>query len=214
MKKVLFLALLASTSLLYADEITFTGVNFAGSTFSASAAGLSFGNVVNVLVTDNTTGKSIMLLSVQSGSTGTATDFVPGPPLIADYNGAGANSVLVMTGGHTYLSGAMEDSGRLEAEWPNRAGAFLSRFNVSFVDPAVLTELGTSTRFAPEGSVSLTLGETAFDGTTLHATLGGSQITIETQAVTVVPEVRSLFLYGTGILVCLLPLRRITRQHF
>lgn len=199
MRKLIVLALLGYSLSGWADEITFTGVNFAGSTFQASAAGLSFQNVVNVLVTDNTTGKSVMLLSVQSGNTGASTDFVPGPPLEADYLAGGAGSVLIASGGHTYLSGSMEDSGRLEAEYPNRAGAFLSRFNVSFVDPAVLAELGTSTHFAPEGSVSLTIGETSFDGTTLHATLGGSQVTIETEPVTVVPEAATLLLFGMGM---------------
>lgn len=209
MRKCLALALLLYSLPALCDEVTWTCVNFSQTTVSASAAGLQFANCVNVLVTDNNNGHSIMLFALGSGSTGAATSFTPGPPLIADYNGAGADSVLVATGGHTFLSGTMEDSGRLEAEWPDRAGAFLSRFNVTFVDSTVLTELGTSAHWEPEGSVSLTLAETTFDGTTLGGTLGGGQFTITTTGV--VPENASLFLFGTGMAVATVGVRRYWR---
>lgn len=190
---------LSAIAVVWADEVTFTGVNFGHSTLTATAGGLQFANVINVLATDNSTGKSVMLLSIQSGNTGASTDFVAGPPLVADYLGSGAGSVLVASNGHTFLSGMMEDSGRAEAEYPDRAGAFLSRFLVNFVDPAVLTELGTSTHWKPEGSVSLTFAQTRFDGAsgTLDAVLGGSQITIETTGIT--PEVTPLWLLVTGM---------------
>lgn len=204
MKKFFVVALLSALPAL-ADEVTFTAVNFANSTFSASSSSLMFGNAVNVLVTDNTTGKSVMLLSIQSGNTGASTDFTAGPPLIADYMGSGAQSVLIASSGHTYLTGDMADSGRLEAEWPDRAGAFLSRFHVDFVDPAVLKELGTGPRWAPEGSVSLTFAQTAFDGTTLDATLGGSQITIETEGI--IPEPGCLWLMATGMFLTSLAMK-------
>ena len=203
MKRSLLLILLGLSIAAYGDEITCTGINFAHSSFSASAAGLALGNAVNVLCTDNTTGKDAMLISIQSGSTGASTDFVPGPPLTADYSHGGTNSVLIASGGTTFLSGIMEDSGRLEAEWPNRAGAFLSRFHVTSVDPTILTDLGlpSTTHIAPEGSVSLTIGETSFNGTTLDATLGGSQITIETQSA--VAEPLTMVLFGTGTLLAM-----------
>lgn len=201
MKKIsaMLLFCFIAATLSFADEITFTAVNLSHSTFSADDVALMFGNAINVLVTDNTTGKSIMLLSVQSGNTGPATDFVPGPPLIADYSAAGANSVLIASTGTTYLSGDMQDSGRLEADYPDKAGAFLSRFHVDFVSPTILLELGTSTHFAPEGSVSLTVAETSFTDGILNATLGGSQITIETQPP--VPEPTTVLFWLGGTLI-------------
>lgn len=208
MKRLLLFLLLVAPMAMFGDEVTFTFVNLSSATFSASAAGLAFDHAINVLVTDNTTGKNIMLLATDSGFTGSATHFDPGPPLVADYLGSGSGSVLIMTGSTTYLTGRMEDSGRLEAEYPSRAGAFLSRFLVDAVDPAILTALGTSTHFAPEGSVSLTIAETSFDGTTLHGTLGGGQVTIET--VSVVPEPAGLALAGVGLLGTLAVMRRKT----
>lgn len=201
MKRVLLVGILGLAAMAaQADQVTFTCVNFSHSTFSATAAELQFANCVNVLVTDNSTGKSEMLLAVDSGNTGAATDFKPGPPLEADYLGSGAGSALIAASGHTYLTGTMADGGRLEANYPNAAGAFLSRFHVDFVDPAVLTALGSPTHWAPDGSVSLTLAETSFDGTTLHATLGGGEYTITTLAAAV-PEVPTgtMLLFGIGL---------------
>lgn len=199
--KLAALVLLAASSLAaFGDEITFTAVNLSHATFTGSDVALMFGNAINVLVTDNTTGKSEMLLGVQSGNTGSATHFDPGPPLIADYLGSGAASVLIASTGHIFLSGEMADSGRLEADYPDKAGAFLSRFHVTSVDPAILVSLGTSTNFAPEGSVSLTVAQTSFNNGTLSATLGGSQITIETQPA-VVPETSGILLWAGGTLI-------------
>lgn len=198
MRKLWLLAVLLFATMAVADEITFTFLNFNSTTFDATASELAFANASNVLVTDNSNGHSMMLTAVDSGDTGTATHFDPGPPLIVDYNGSGANSVLIEAGGHVYLSGSMDDEGRLEAQYPNKAGAFLSRFTPSFVDPAILTALGTSTNFTSDGSVSLTLAKTSFDGKMLNATLGGGAVTIETAAP--VPEPASLSLLGGGLL--------------
>lgn len=214
MKRLLALALLTFATTLMADEITFTFVNLSNATFSADAAGLQFANAVNIVATNADNGKQVTLTALDSGHTGAATMFAAGPPLEADYAGAGAGSALVATGSTVFLSGTMLDDGRLEANYPDKAGAFLSRFHVDAVDPAILLELGTTAQWAPEGSLSLTLAETAFDGTTLHATLGGGEFTITTVPVTVVPEAATLLLYGLGLLLCLRPLRRITRQHF
>lgn len=212
MKKLALLAVLFAAFVARADEITFTFVNLALASFSASAAELQFAGGSNVIVTDNSTGKSVILLSTASGHTGTATDFVAGPPLIGDYNGAGAGSVLVATGSTAFLSGSMEDSGRLEAEWPNRAGAFLSRFLVNSVASSVLVSLGlpADTVIAPEGSVALTIAQTRFDGTTLTGTLGGGQITIET--VPAVPEPAGIGFAGLGMVVIAILVRRC--RHF
>lgn len=179
-----------------ADEVTFTFVNLSNATFEADKGQLVFGNAVNVLVTDNTNGKSMTLTALDSGNTGAATHFAPGPPLQADYSGSGPASALVAASGHVFLSGTVLDGGRLEADYPDKAGAFLSRFHVDIVDPAVLTSLGTSTHFSPDGSVSLTLAETSFDGTTLHAVLGGGEFTITTEAP--VPESPSAILLMIG----------------
>lgn len=193
---------LFSATFVSADQITWTFVNLGNSSFDATASQLAFGNAINVLVTDNTNGHSMMLSALDSGNTGTATDFVVGPPLVADYNGSGANSALIAASSHVFLSGSMEDSGRLEAEYPDRAGAFLSRFHVDSVDTAVLIALGSPTHWEPEGSVSLTLAETSFDGTTLHAVLGGGEFTITTEAP--VPETASATLFGVGTLISIL----------
>lgn len=181
---------------LAADEITFTFVNLSNATFSASASGLAFSQAVNVLVSDNNTGKSVMLTALDSGNTGASTDFTVGPPLVVDYLGSGTNSALVATGTRTFLAGEMADSGRLEANYPDGAGAFLSRFHVSFVDPTILTELGTSTHWEPDGSVSLTLAETHFADGVLTATLGGGEFTITTTAP--VSEPLTMLLMGSG----------------
>lgn len=200
MRKALLLVVLsASATMAYADIVTFTFLDFNTATFSATASGLSFANATNVLVTDNTTGKSMTLTAIDSGNTGTATHFDPGPPLIVDYLGSGPNSVEIESGGHVFLSGSMDNEGRLEAEYPNKAGAFLSRFTPSFVDPAILTALGTSTHFTNDASVSLTLAQTSFDGKMLDATLGGGAVTIETTTAT--PEPASLSLVGGGLLL-------------
>lgn len=209
MKKILAVALLGLATTVWADEVTWTCVNFAQSSVSGSATEFQFANCINVLVTNNTNGKSVMLTAVDSGNTGTSTDFTAGPPLVADYNGSGPRSILVTSNGHDFLTGEMADSGRLEAQWPDRAGAFLSRFHVTFVDSAVLAELGTGPRWEPEGSVSLTLAETAFNGTTLTGTLGGGEYTITTTGIT--PEVATLFLYGTGLTAIMLAGRRYWR---
>lgn len=190
------IALLALSVAGFASQITFTFLNFNNATFGASQDQLMFGGAINVLVTNNSNGDSMTLAAVDSGNTGHSTHFDPGPPLIVDYLGSGANSVLIESGSHVFLAGSMEDSGRLEAEYPDRAGAFLSRFNVSFVDPAVLAALGSSTKFAPEGSVSLTVADTSFDGMKLDATLGGGSVTIETVAP--VPELSPIALIGSG----------------
>lgn len=208
MRKLLVVALLSLGTLAMADEVTWTCVNFSHTSFSATAAGLQFASCVNVLVTNNSNGKSVMLFASDSGKTGAATSFAPGPPLEADYTGAGAGSVLVATGSTTFLSGTMLDDGRLEANYPDKAGAFLSRFHVDSVDPTILLELGTTTKWAPEGSVSLTLAETSFDGVTLNATLGGAEFTIETVPVTTVPELGTMFLFGAGLGMMTLYMRR------
>lgn len=206
MKKYLLMAVLSLSSFAFGDEITFSFVNLSNATFSASASELQFANAVNVLVTDNSNGKSMTLTALDSGNTGTSTRFAAGPPLEADYLGSGANSALVAASGHVFLSGTMEDSGRLEAAYPDKPGAFLSRFLVTTVDPAILAELGTGPRWAPEGSVSLTLAETSFDGTTLTATLGGGEFTITTEAA--VPETATLLLFGTGLLMTMAGAKR------
>lgn len=188
------LALLASLPLAANDIVTFSFVNTDSSFFSATASVLTFGNAQNVLVTDNTTGKEIVLNSIDSGNTGSATHVDVGPPLVIDYNGSGPGSVLIASGGHTYLSGMMDNEGRLEAEYPGGAGAFLSRFTPTFVDPAILTALGAPTTFSKDASVSLTLEQSEFDGTRLSSILGGGSITIETT-----PEPDTLALMGTGL---------------
>lgn len=199
MKRILVVALLMLATAAWGDEITFTFVNLDKSIFAANATELSFGDAENVLITNNTNGKSLALASTDTGHTGSATSFVVGPPLEADYSAGGAASVSVETGGHVFLSGAMDNLGRLEANYPNAAGAFLSRFAVESVDPAILAELGASGTVAPEGSVSLTLAETHLIGSTLHATLGGGEFTIETLPVTTVPEPATLLMFGLGI---------------
>lgn len=194
------------TALCSADVVTFTFLNFNAASFAGSPADMAFGNAVNVLVTDNTNGHNMFLTSFDSGFTGAALLFSPGPPLVADYGAAGAGSVLVRNGGTTFLSGEMSRGGHLEADYPNEAGGFASRFLVTFVDPAILTALGTTTKVDPDGSVVLTFDQTAFNGTTLTGVLGGGSITIETAAP--VPETSSLFLALAGLLVCGLYIRR------
>lgn len=189
-----------------ADVVTFTYLNLTGASFTASASGLAFGNAVNVLATDNTNGHNMILTALDSGSTGTSFAFLPGPPLTADYLGAGPGSVLVKNGGTTFLSGSMSLGGHLEADYPNEAGGFASRFIVNFVDPSILTALGTTTTVDPDGSIVLTFDQTAFNGTTLTGVLGGGSITIETSAP--VPETSSIFLAITGLLVCGLYLKK------
>lgn len=190
----------------HADELTFNFVNLSNATFIASSSGLSFGNATNIQVTDNSTGSSFTFVSLDSGFTGAATFLSVSPLYEAEYGPGGSGSVMIATGGTTFLSGTMDDKSRFGADYPNGSGAFLGEFHVTFLNPVILSDLGLSgDKIDPIGSVSLTVGETSLSGTTLNGVLGGGAVTIE---VTPIPETSSILLLPTGLLVCGLYIRK------
>jgi PEP-CTERM motif-containing protein len=199
----LFLTLLAQPQLACADEITFSFIAASNSvTVKAASSGLTLGPALNVLVSDATTGASFPLAGVFNSETGTASSFTVTPTLlVAVYNGSGPDSVLIKDSmGNVLVSGETDDHATFISGLSNGAGAFLAKFSVDSVSPAVLALFGLGPAFEPEGSVSVTSAHGNLVGGTLESVIGGGTVTVTTPAVSVVPEPASLGLIGLGLM--------------
>jgi hypothetical protein len=206
MKKLALVFALVLTSLsAFADEITFSFIASSGKTsLIADTGGVVLGPSLNVLVSDATTGASFPLVGVFTSNTGAASTFTVSPTIVvATYNGSGPNSVLIKDSmGNALVSGITEDRAAFISGFPNGAGAFLSKFEVTDVAPSVLA------LFSPEGSVSVTAARGNLVGGTLEATIGGGTVTITTPFAAV-PEssTSSLGVIGLGLVLTSLRLR-------
>lgn len=207
MKKTSLLAsLLVLTSLLLvasfvsADEITFSFIAASGSvSLQASASGITLGPSLNVLVSDATTGASFPLPGAFTSSTGVASAFVVTSGLVlATYDAGGSNSVLILDSmGNVLVSGTTQDHAAFVSGFPDGAGAFLSKFEVSSVSPSVLALFGLGPKFADEGSVSVSAANGNFKSETLDAVIGGGTVTITTAPA--VPEPQTFGLLAIGL---------------
>jgi hypothetical protein len=212
MKKLALVFALVLTSLsAFADEITFSFIASSGKTsLIADTGGVVLGPSLNVLVSDATTGASFPLVGVFTSNTGAASTFTVSPTIVvATYNGSGPNSVLIKDSmGNALVSGITEDRAAFISGFPNGAGAFLSKFEVTDVAPSVLALFGLGPSFSPEGSVSVTAARGNLVGGTLEATIGGGTVTITTPFAAV-PEssTSSLGVIGLGLVLTSLRLR-------
>jgi hypothetical protein len=184
MKKLWLLLILcaALAACAFADEITFSFINGAPGSLTASAAGLTAGVAMNIVVSDATTGAEFPLLGTFTASTGPSSSFTVTPPLVqAEYTAGGLKSVLIVDQFNNLLvAGRMDDHGAFLTGFPDGRGAFLGAFDVSFVSPAVLGLFGLGPQVLPTGSVSATFANDNFDGTTVTGELGGGTVTVET----------------------------------
>jgi hypothetical protein len=209
-----FTLLLAATAV--ADQINFNfTVGGPGSVKATMAGGLTSGPSGLTSISDTTTG--VIHPSggeYVNGNTGPAISLMQfGNQVIATFSAGGANSVLVEDASHTVLvRGNMENDASLLSTVPVGTGSFLGVFHVTFVNPAVLAAFGVGPSFSPDGSVSFTLGNASFDGTTFTAAIGGGAVTIES-AKTMVPEPAGLGLLGMGLLTVAGGLRRWRTTH-
>jgi hypothetical protein len=189
----------------FADQITF---NFTSSPLTAQASGLAFGPSTIILVRDDNTGNSTTISATASGTTGTATSFIVGPPLVASFSNGGPGSIIIEDSmGHVFLEGSILGASTLGSSYPDGVGHFGSNITVTEVAPGVLAALGLGTGFDSMGSISLTLGSADFTGGILTAEVGGGTVTIETPPP--VPETLTLVLMGSGLVILARRLRRL-----
>jgi hypothetical protein len=164
---------------------------------------MTAGPALNIIVSDTERHLQFPLSAIFNGSTGVASSITSTADTYdATYESGG--SVSIIGGGTTFVSGMpMFADSHLQSVFADDTGAFRGEFLVSHVDPATLALFGLKT-WSPDGSVSLTFGQSDVDGHNLNAVLGGGTVTIEAAPV---PEVMPLILLSSGILI--LSLRQI-----
>ena len=193
----------------WSDQLTFSFVSVAGNfrDVRANAGGFTAGAGLNVLVTDSTTGMSLPLRGLVTMTSGEATSYAVSSGLVTGTFEAGGRNSLTIIDPLEILGGAIADGSHLLATANGGTGAFAGVFTVSFVDPAVLAEFGLG-HVDPRGSFSWTFGQNTVAVTrdqTLTAVGGGGTVTI---TATPIPEVSTLALAGTSLLMGLAYFRR------
>jgi hypothetical protein len=192
-----------------ADQINFNFTLGLPGSVTATAAGLTSGPSELTNISDTTTNVIVPFSGTYAnGNTGAATSLMQiGTIIIGTFNGAGANSVLVLdSSSNVLVSGSMNNSATLLSSLLVGTGSFLGTFDVTFVSPAALALFGLGPSFLPNGSVAFTLGNASFDGTTFTGAIGGGAVTIQTPVV--VPEPAGLGILGMGLLTLAGGLRR------
>jgi hypothetical protein len=194
-----------------ADEVT---LSFVGTTtlmnVMASAAGVAMTGAQNVVVSDTKLGQHFTFTDEAFINSGPATEFnFTAPLLVATYTPGGSMSVLIENSvTHAILIEGIMQNSKLLATVPG-AGAFGGAFTVTEVSPTILALFGL-TGWSPKGSASFTFSNDEFSNGTLQATLGGGAVTfISAPAAPPVPELGTLFLFGSGLLLLG---RRMRRQ--
>ena len=205
----LLLALCATAA---ADQITFSFVSIGGNTrdVEANAGGFRAGPGRNLLVTDSTTGISVPFSGLVTANTGVATSYMVTPGLVMGTFAAGGDGSVRITDlldTRTILVGIMAPNSHLLATANGGTGSFLGIFTLVFIDPVVLADFGLAN---PDlrGSFSSTFGQDATATTrdqTLTAVGGGGTVTI---TATPIPEVSTLALAGTSLLMGLAYFKR------
>jgi hypothetical protein len=102
----------------------------------------------------------------------------------------------------------MFDGSHLSSNLSLDTGSFQGEFHITSVNPSVLTMFGLGPGFKPDGSVSITFGQSDVTGDDLSAVIGGGTVTIETPTATVVPEPAAMLLFGSALLITLIYQRR------
>lgn len=208
MRKVLFLAamLLCVSTFALGDQITFSAILGSSHSVDISLNGVLLGPAMNINVSDQQTGQVFPLDGTYTSSTGVSTSFsvlnVP-PVVLANYNFGSPNSVLITdTMGNVLVAGMMEDRSSVAATYTGGTGAFLGEFQVKFVSPAVLALFGKNLTFQPSGSVSATFGQTERTGAdSFVAELGGADVTVQTESTAPTPEIATVLLMVTGVVM-------------
>jgi len=205
----LLLALCATAA---ADQITFSFVSIGGNTrdVEANAGGFRAGPGRNLLVTDSTTGISVPLSGLVTANTGEASSYNVTPGLVTgtfEAGGDGSVRITNLMDTRTILVGIMAPNSHLLATANGGTGSFAGLFTLVFLDPIILSEFGLS---HPDlrGSFSLTFGQDLTAVTrdqTLTAVGGGGTVTI---TATPIPEVSTLALAGTSLLMGLAYFKR------
>jgi hypothetical protein len=191
-----------------ADQITFSFVSNGGNVrnVQATMGGFTAGKTLNTSVTDATTGVIVPLAGDVTMSTGPASSYDVFPTtVVAMFNHGATDSVLIENPVTMMpiLAGITGNDSVMVATHPGGTGAFLAAFQVTFVDPAILSMFNLK-QVDPRGSAGLTFGQDQLAGTDLTAVAGGGTITITASAI---PEPKTLLLLGGGILVAFM-LRR------
>lgn len=197
-RAVLALLVLAATAT-FADDITFNfGSNGTSVNLTSFVTGMT-ASTLNVSVSD-THGLMFPLPGVVDASTGDATSVtITAGSYIATYGEGG--SVTITEGGVTLLSGSpMFARSNLSSNLSENTGSFQGEFNVTSVNPSVLSKFGLGPGFKPDGSFSLTFAESDVIGTELTAVIGGGSVTIETPAAPT-PEAATLLYFGSAALL-------------
>jgi hypothetical protein len=206
MNRALFVLslLLALTTFAFSDIITFTVVGTGSVDFTAGLAGMMAGPADVTLVTDVSTGKSFPLSDTFHASAGAAHSITIGATSYTAFFSPGATDSVDIPG---VVTGNMLDESEATAV-TGGAGSFSGEFEVTFVSPAILAELGVGPKWNPTGSVGVTFHESTVNGHTLTGEIGGGSTTVLTVA-TPIPEPMPLVLLSAGVLI--LSLRGIRR---
>jgi hypothetical protein len=216
MKKALFLTIFVvfATIFAFSDEITFSFIEFQApfANVSVGPAGGLFGPALNIMVSDTTehmqfplTGSFNAVTSAATNITTTATEY--------SATFAEGGSLSITSAGTTFISGTpiFADS-HLESLFADDTGTYRGEFLITHVDPSVLAKFHLGPEFKPDGAVSITFGQSAVTGDHLDAVIGGGTVTVETPTVAPIPEVATLFLFGTCLLVAVGTFSRIRRN--
>jgi len=207
--RVLVFALFSATFAL-ADEITFSFIesNAPVVNISSSLAGMTAGPALNIIVSDTEKHLEFPLSGFFNASTGPASSITSDAVRYeAEYTTGG--SVSIASGHMIFVSGMpMFDHSHLLSQRGEDEGAFAGEFKVTSVSSAVLAKFGLGPEWNPDGSVSITFGQSHIAGDDLTGVIGGGTVTIETPAP--VPEISTIMLLLSGL--CLLGCRRALRQ--
>jgi hypothetical protein len=195
--------LLAFTTLAFADNISFSIVGTITSTpnlFSASS-GFTAGPGLQIVVSDTDKHLQFPLTGIFNASTGSRTSVSSTSTSYSAMFGSGG-TVTIANGGTTLLSGGPMFAGStLLSNLSLDTGSFAGEFTVTAVDPAVLAMFGLGPKWNPDGSVSITFGQSLVTGDDLSGVLGAATVTIETPTTVPEPSTIAMFIFGCGTLV-------------
>jgi len=201
MKKLALLWLLTlGTAYAAADEITFSFIELGAPVINltSSPTGLVAGPALNIVVSDTSRHLQFPLNAIFNASTGPGV--ITSTPIRYEGEYSSGGSVSIVSGSTIFVSGApMFDHSHLISQRSEDEGAFAGEFLVTSVDPGVLAMFGLGPKWNPDGSVSITFGQTSVTGDNLSAIIGGGTVTIETPPT--IPEATTLLLFGSGILL-------------
>jgi hypothetical protein len=203
-KKILLILLLATFGAAgaLADEISFSivGTITATPNLFSTSAGMTVGPGLQIVVSDTDKHLQFPLTGTFNAASGARTSVITSATSYSAMFGAGG-SVSIAPG---ILSGSPMFSGStLLSNLSQDTGSFAGEFTVTNVDASVFSLFGLPDKWNPDGSISITFGQSSVTGDDLSAVLGAATVTIETPVVTPVPEPSTwfMFLFGCGTLI-------------